>query len=92
MNRSATPNTLSDFEKDLLASVRQALAGDTSNAIVHTPDDIADIKRRGRPVGSTKSPATLRIDTEALNRWRSSGKGWQTRAAQVLAQHAPTQG
>ena len=80
---------LSAFEQDLLASVRQALAGDTSQALVHTAADIADLKRRGRPVGTTKSPATFRIDTEALNRWRSSGKGWQTRAAQVLAKHAP---
>jgi uncharacterized protein (DUF4415 family) len=24
-----------------------------------------------------------------LQRWRASGKGWQTRAADILAAHAP---
>ena len=49
--------------------------------------------RRGRPVGSTqasvKQPTTLRLDEDTLARWRSSGKGWQTRAAELLAAHAP---
>jgi len=49
---------------------------------------------RGRPVGSVqvqhKHPTTLRLDEEVLRRWRASGKGWQTRAAEVLAVHAPT--
>ena len=76
--------------------LRQSLqqARDGVFAQSYSPADIAviaELKRRGRPVGTNKSPATLRIDTEALNRWRSSGKGWQTRAAQVLAQHAPNQ-
>lgn len=48
---------------------------------------------RGRPVGSTqaalKRPTTLRLDEATLARWRSSGKGWQTRAAELLAAHAP---
>ena len=48
---------------------------------------------RGRPVGSTqatiKRPTTLRLDETTLARWRSSGKGWQTRAAELLAAHAP---
>ena len=49
--------------------------------------------RRGRPVGSThasvKRPTTLRLDESVLARWRASGKGWQTRAAELLATHAP---
>ena len=48
---------------------------------------------RGRPRGSVKDthklPTTLRLDEDVLARWRASGKGWQTRAAQVLARHAP---
>jgi uncharacterized protein (DUF4415 family) len=48
---------------------------------------------RGRPVGSVqaqhKRPTTLRLDEEVLQRWRASGKGWQTRAAELLAAHAP---
>ncbi|ASM75798.1 hypothetical protein VITFI_CDS0019 [Vitreoscilla filiformis] len=36
-----------------------------------------------------KQPVTLRMDAEALARWRATGKGWQTRAAAVLAAAAP---
>lgn len=53
----------------------------------------AAIVRRGRPPGSVKSmpkvSTTIRLDGAALARWRASGKGWQSRAAQVLAAHAP---
>lgn len=46
--------------------------------------------RRGRPPATVhKAPVTLRLDPEALARWRSSGKGWQTRAAAILAEKAP---
>lgn len=47
--------------------------------------------RIGRPpsTGPLKVPMTLRIDAEALARWRASGKGWQTRAAALLAAKAP---
>lgn len=51
---------------------------------------------RGRPKGSLKEthkvPTTLRLDEEVLTRWRASGKGWQTRAAELLAAHAPASG
>jgi uncharacterized protein (DUF4415 family) len=82
---------LTEFENDLLESIRQAKRGEF--AVVHTPEMIAGYKTRGRPVGSvqavTKRPTTLRLDDEALTRWRASGKGWQTRAAAVLAKYAP---
>lgn len=49
--------------------------------------------RRGRPKGSkaavTKARMTLRMEAEALERWRASGPGWQTRAAALLAEKAP---
>ncbi|MDD5028961.1 MAG: BrnA antitoxin family protein [Rhodoferax sp.] len=80
---------LSEFENDLLESIMQAKRGEFAR--VTTPAQIA--ARRGRPVGSvqatTKTPTTLRLNTPALNRWRASGKGWQTRAAAILEQHAP---
>ena len=51
---------------------------------------IAAAARRGRPKAALhKEPITLRMDPDALARWRSSGKGWQTRAAQALAALAP---
>jgi uncharacterized protein (DUF4415 family) len=63
-----------------------------------TPDELkaaleASRRRAGRPAGSVaqvrKQPITLRVSPDALTRWRASGKGWQTRAAAVLAAHAP---
>ena len=51
---------------------------------------IAAAARRGRPKAAQhKEPVTLRLDPEALARWRASGKGWQTRAAQVLTRMTP---
>lgn len=67
---------------DLRQSLAEAKAG--VYAKVHTPEQIT--ARRGRPAKAThKQPVTLRLDPEALEAWRASGKGWQTRAAQVLA-------
>jgi uncharacterized protein (DUF4415 family) len=67
---------------DLRQSLAEAKAG--LHARVHTPEQI--VARRGRPSKTThKQPVTLRLDPEALAAWRASGKGWQTRAAQVLA-------
>lgn len=80
-----------EFEEALLRSIGEAKRGEF--AAVHTPEMIAGYRARGRPVGSvqavTKRPTTLRLDDEALTRWRASGKGWQTRAAAVLAKYAP---
>jgi len=80
---------LTEFENDLLESIRQAKRGEFAR--VTTPEQI--LARRGRPPGSvqavTKTPTTLRMDTAALTRWRASGKGWQTRAAAILEKHAP---
>jgi len=81
---------LTEFENDLLESIRQAKRGEFAQ--VTTPEQIV-ARRGGRPVGSvqavTKAPTTLRLEKTVLNRWRASGKGWQTRAAALLAQHAP---
>jgi uncharacterized protein (DUF4415 family) len=77
-------------------SVRQSLlqAKQGKAARVYKPSDLQAIKaKRGRPAGSTqaqvKKPTTLRLDEEILERWRATGKGWQTRAAQLLSKHAP---
>lgn len=82
-------NDLTDFERGLLESIGQMKRGEVAE--VHTPETIH--ARRGRPTGSvqmvTKQATTLRMDSTALARWRASGKGWQTRAAELLAKHAP---
>lgn len=74
------------FERDLLESVRQALR---SQRCVTTGDGVAR-RAAGRPPQEAvhKQPVTLRLDPDALAAWRASGKGWQTRAAQVLADWA----
>lgn len=47
-------------------------------------------KLRGRPkAASVKERLTIRVEPEALARWRASGKGWQTRAAALLSAKAP---
>lgn len=77
------------FEESLFRSVEQAASGNFAQ--VHTPQMILD-RRRGRPLGttkvSTKKPITIRVDATALERLRASGKGWQTRAAEVLSNYA----
>ena len=41
--------------------------------------------RRGRPLGSgSKVQVTLSIDVDVLNKFKSSGSGWQTRMNNAL--------
>ena len=54
----------------------------------------AVLKRAGKRVGRPRSAnpkvaISLRLSAEVLSRWRSSGAGWQTRMAEVLAKKAP---
>jgi uncharacterized protein (DUF4415 family) len=89
--KAAAPDAeMLQFMADLEQSLREAKAG--VHARVTTGEEI-ERRTRGRPVGSTKAvhkePVTLRMDADALARWRASGKGWQTRAAQALAALAP---
>ncbi|MCC7101370.1 MAG: BrnA antitoxin family protein [Rubrivivax sp.] len=48
------------------------------------------LKARARPKAAVvKERLTIRLDPQALVRWRASGPGWQTRAAALLAAKAP---
>ena len=52
-----------------------------------------ELVRRGRPPGTgTKDLVSLRIDRDVLSRLRAGGRGWQTRANDILreAVTAPT--
>ena len=85
MPKTKDPEIL-EFEAALLRSVDQALAGEGR---VTTGAEIAK-RSAGRPVQTVhKQPVTLRLDPEVLARWRASGKGWQTRMAEVLGQTTP---
>jgi uncharacterized protein (DUF4415 family) len=50
-----------------------------------------ELARRGRgpQKAPTKRMVSLRLDSDVLARWRASGKGWQSRINETLAQHAP---
>ena len=43
--------------------------------------------RRGRPTGSTKISTTIRFDADVINALKATGKGWQTKANDVLRKH-----
>jgi len=46
-------------------------------------------RRRGPGRKPPKQQVTLRLEPTTVARWKASGSGWQTRIAQVLAEHAP---
>lgn len=76
---------MSQMERDLMVSVKQAKSG--QSVCVHTPEDI-QARRRGRPAGSTaqvrKVSTTIRFDPEVLEGLKATGRGWQTRANNIL--------
>jgi uncharacterized protein (DUF4415 family) len=80
-----------EFEEALLRSIEQGLQeAQRGEGRIHTPEQIMARRVAGRPVQAVhKAPVTLRLDPDVLAAWRASGKGWQTRAAQALAQLAP---
>ena len=43
--------------------------------------------RRGRPTGSTKISTTIRFDADVIATLKATGKGWQTKANDVLRKH-----
>lgn len=58
------------------------------DAMPFTDAEWAQVKplvRRGRPLGSgTKVQVTLRLDVDVVERLKSTGAGWQTRANDAL--------
>jgi hypothetical protein len=52
--------------------------------------DAKPAKKLGRPkADKTKVQLCIRIDEDILERFRASGKGWQTRLQDILKIHAP---
>ncbi len=74
-----------EFEAALLRSVGQAVRGEY--AAVHTPEQIA-ARKPGRPVGTVKANAkvstTIRFDADVLEALKATGRGWQSRANDLL--------
>jgi len=80
-----TNTDLTEFERDLLESVRQAKAEEFAK--VHTPEQMT-ARKRGRPVGSVaatrKASTTIRLDEDVMSAFRATGAGWQTRINAAL--------
>ncbi len=55
------------------------------------PEIVEAYKRsRGRPKAErTKTSVSIRLDTDVLEKYKSSGTGWQTRINDLLREHAP---
>lgn len=45
-------------------------------------------RRRGKQHTPTKAMLAIRVDREALDRYRATGRGWQTRLAATIARAA----
>jgi uncharacterized protein (DUF4415 family) len=74
----------------LLASIERGLQqASAGEGRVTTGEEIARRTSGRPPLAVHKEPVTLRMTPDALARWRASGKGWQTRAAAMLAANAP---
>ena len=84
MPKTKDPEML-EFEAALLRSVGQAVRGEY--AAIHTPEQIA-ARKRGRPVGTVKANAkvstTIRFDADVLEALKATGRGWQSRANDLL--------
>jgi uncharacterized protein (DUF4415 family) len=51
----------------------------------------AELKRlRGRPAGSDKTQIALRVDNATLSAFKATGKGWQSRMNEALAEWVKT--
>ncbi|PJK11062.1 hypothetical protein CO608_00915 [Lysobacteraceae bacterium NML08-0793] len=74
-SRSDWTRVQADIAKDASASAENAAIG----AMLAN-------RKPGRPIqGEAKEAISLRIPISALERWRATGKGWQTRMAELLS-------
>jgi len=72
---------------DANGEVRELTTIDLKNAISFSalPEDMQAVLRgRGKQKAATKKSITVRFDTDVLEAFRASGKGWQTRMNDAL--------
>jgi len=48
------------------------------------------IRRRGKQRSPTKTPTSIRLDTDVMRAFQAAGKGWQTRINAVLREAIET--
>lgn len=67
------------------AAITAAAEADPDNPILTDEDFARMVPSRGRPrLDRPKVPVTLRVDADVLERFKSSGKGWQSRMNEAL--------
>jgi len=84
------PKTSSDWQRVIACAPghNQATAN-IKNAVVVREGGIAAVRQALAERKQSEQWVTLRLNQEILARWRASGAGWESRIAQVLAEHAP---
>jgi len=84
MSKKPKPSLVDDDNPDW--TVQDAAA---AKRFVELPAAV-QIKLRGRPKSAqVKARLTVCVEPQALERWRASGPGWQTRLAALVARMAP---
>jgi uncharacterized protein (DUF4415 family) len=87
MRKPPRPDGIPDAENPEWTAADWAAARPAAEVL---PTLLAQHRRtRGRQKTPTKQMVTLRLDGQTLERWRASGKGWQSRINDTLAKHAP---
>jgi uncharacterized protein (DUF4415 family) len=88
--KPAKAKVLDPHTAALLASIERGLQEAAAGEGRVTTGAVIAKRAAGRPPQAEhKEPVTLRLESDALGLWRASGKGWQTRAAALLARNAP---
>ena len=87
--RPAAPSGIDADTAQLMRELEQGLSEAKAGtyARVTTPEQIA-ARKRGRPVGTVKANAkvstTIRFDADVLEALKATGRGWQSRANDLL--------
>ena len=70
--------------------INQAIANDEDTYEL-SKDDFKQLRHAGRPkLDKTKKHTNLRLDEDILQAFKASGKGWQTRINNALAEWLKT--
>lgn len=84
----ASPRSLTSDLSRVDAHAVQAHEYDELPELTEDMLDRAEVNKGGRPVSSNpRKLISLRLPTDVIERWRSTGPGWQTRMAERLSQY-----
>lgn len=72
------------------AAIARGIAADPDAAPDMSMPVVGVVRRMGRPLKvDPKISVTLRLDREVVDRFRATGRGWQTRINEVLRRGEP---